>query len=101
MILMTTKGTFSLIEKNGGYEVRARSRDHLLNFFAVWEIHVTPDRDYPFRATLEKEHLPLFMNDVSQTVNYSNFKEAVAETGDDLQYKLVYETWNAFKRLFD
>ena len=90
MWIFTEHGFFSVTQtpdRSDLIQIRARSRKHLENLkraFAVLErskIIMTPDADYRFRVVCKRWRWEKLAEDLSKTINYSNFKGRVMSAG--------------------
>jgi hypothetical protein len=88
MWLMTKHGFYSIVEKKTGeFHIRARVRKDLENLVARVpltgaEIHAGKGADYPFRIITGKGDVLKVMRFLGDTLDYDNFKDAVADTAD-------------------
>jgi hypothetical protein len=70
--------------------VRARKRNHLKRVFgSKVEITETPKRDYRWRCTVPRDVMSWVMDWHCQNIEYTNFKNSVAE--EDLHH--MYSLW--------
>ena len=83
MWLFTTRGFYSVVEdhaKNGQLLVRARVREDLealVDLIPGLEVSETLDRDYRFRASVEREAWESAAAALGREIDYPNFKNAV------------------------
>lgn len=103
-------GFLSIVEDNDDIDklcVRARNRDHLESAFPAFDdptfpdIVETPDGDYRWRITVERDEvMNLMMNVVEDIVYKTNVKGTVA--GDDKELsKAMMSCWSAMVRYQD
>lgn len=76
------RGFLSAVEDRNNEDyliVRARRKDHLLNYFPDRPIYTVKDSDYPWRISISKVDYADFMRDQALKITYSNFKNSVSE----------------------
>lgn len=103
MWLFTTFGFFSIVQKQPGdlLTVRARVRadlerlrEHLPSMSEIVEGAGT---DYPYRTTVERERFAEALAALGRSIDYSNFKEAVADELGPAREALCHEVWSAMQ----
>jgi hypothetical protein len=96
MWLMTKHGFYSIVEKKPGeFHLRARVRKDLENLvervpLPEAEIHASKTADYPFRIITGKANVLKVMQFLGESLDYSNFKNTVARTPDQLDKHHAY-----------
>lgn len=80
MWLVLNKGFLSIVNKEGGYVVRSRIKDHLLTYFPDFEIEEHTGTDYQYRIRLTKSQLDYFFMNLSEEINYENFKNSITDS---------------------
>ena len=79
MWLVLNKGYLSIVNKEGSLVIRARDRKHLEYYFPDYPIEQSELSDYEFRIRITKEEFSKFLFSLSETIDYSNFKDSVKE----------------------
>ena len=93
---MTKHGFYSIVQKNPGeYHIRSHVRTDLENLvarvpLANARIHSTNNADYAFRLIVGKEEVLAVMEFLGESLDYSNFKSAIARIPDQEQKHGVY-----------
>lgn len=82
MWLATKFGFFSIVQKGGSYQVRARVRADLEELQKAAGLALVVDdesgTDYPCRIHLDAEQLQSVMRLLGESVDYPNFKDQIA-----------------------
>ncbi len=84
MWLFLIDGFFSVVRDRADPKkllVRARRREHLETHFPGHEIHETPDNDYRFRLTTDRETVANWVGDYVRNIAYPNFKDNIRDPG--------------------
>ena len=82
MWIFSQDGFYSIVQKGGGYHVRTRRKQDLVN------VGLTPTKsyagaDYPWRAILSnRAELLKLMDALGNSVDYPNFKGHIATRSD-------------------
>ena len=104
MWLMTKHGFYSVVRHGDVYSVRARWRQDLENLKARvgaaaerWQILTTRKSDYTYRVYIDGADLMLVMAQLSQDVDYPNFKNEVAQHRDQ-DSKPYHEVWDVMRK---
>lgn len=69
----------SSLESTFDYPLHRESNASWNNGMKALEIIDTPSADYPFRIDVPRDEWIIFVTTASLRINYSNFKEAIAE----------------------
>jgi hypothetical protein len=103
MWIFTKYGFFSVVKSNESNDlmIRSRNKKHLENLknkfdkLQNFEILRTKDADYRYRIIISKEIWSNIMSELSENIDYSNFKNKVYETLKDknLNFSLG-DIWN-------
>jgi hypothetical protein len=85
---------YSIVDYSNGagpnLMVRARFKGDINRTFPeVEELHL-PGRDYAYRASIPRERVAKAMHDAVMDINYSNFKDSVAE---DWRHNTYADVW--------
>lgn len=97
MWLMTKHGFYSIVQKTPGeFHVRARVHKDLENLveracLSGALIHFGKATDYPYRLVVSQRDVLLILKFLGETLDYSNFKNAVAQSPDQSDKFTVYE----------
>ena len=108
MWLMTKHGFYSIVQKKkpNEFHVRARVRKDLENLvervpLPGAEIHTTKEADYTFRIVTGKDDVLKVMQFLGDTLDYSNFKNTVANLSEQRDKHAVYEDiWRVMLKTF-
>ena len=105
MWMITTFGFFSIVEKPGDraaglLTIRARVREDLENLRgealpALGEILEHAGTDYPYRAQAPKADVAAAFVKLALSIDYSNFKSAVAKRQGAKREAIYHEVWHA------
>lgn len=90
MWIMTNKGFISAVQHRHDPDilmVRARKREHLLQIVDDRHIFQVTPSDYPWRCNINKDLFAYKLCELTQNINYDNFKNSV----DDQTYKSFLE----------
>jgi hypothetical protein len=97
MWLFTQHGFYSIVadrDQPGRHLARARVRLDLENLKKLaglgGTIRATPEADYGYRILLEAPELVRVMNALANTVDYPNFKAAIAKRPDQAARSATY-----------
>jgi len=100
MWLATVMGFYSVVKKGGPeeYQIRARTKGDLENLcrrvgFPNSRIITTPAGDYAFRLVVNEEELGLIWESLQESIDYSNFKNAVARVPGQEKHEIMYHKW--------
>lgn len=100
MNIITKFGLVSVVlgmdQGESKYAVRSSNPEAIANFTNKTVIE-TPEADYQYRVYLTREEFDSFLEQQTNTVDYSNFKNSIE---DDNVHKLVYEVWLSRNRLY-
>ena len=91
--IYTTKGYVSIVAHNDlvdRYLVRARERSTLVDFMPDETITTLDDADYPHRILTDGVGVMVLMGKISNTITYTNFKNAVKQPDRLSAYYGVY-----------
>lgn len=97
MWLFTKRGFLSIVRKEGDhvdnstYVVRARSQEHIANYFLPTRIIKTDKADYAYRAEVNHHELLDLMREICDEIDYDNFKNACKD--DDAYHTLLDKVW--------
>lgn len=100
MWLFTKRGFLSVILKHGEdpdddqakYVVRARSQDHLANYFMPTRIIRTDEADYAYRVEVRYYELLDLTREICEEIDYFNFKDACKDDGS--YHTLLERIWS-------
>jgi hypothetical protein len=112
MWLFTTDGFFSIVQhhntrgRTARFLVRARVRSDLERLklklgLGEHEIVTLARADYPHRIEITRKELRRFMLYTAETVDYPNFKNAVADRDGDERAYGYHKVWAVVRSLFD
>jgi hypothetical protein len=100
MWLAAVTGLYSVVKKGapGEYQVRARVKGDLENLcgrigFPNSRIITTPAGDYAFRLVVSEEELGLILESLRASIEYPNFKNAVARVPGQEKHEIMYHKW--------
>ena len=101
MWLFTPEGFVSVVsgeEFGSELQVRARSEGDLERLRASWfpelgETRTIAGRDYPFRALCAKEDLAQALARMARGIDYTNFKDTVAQRHSQKRAKIYSKVW--------
>lgn len=104
MWLFTRHGFYSCVDSQRGMAVRARVKKHLTNLKKVfpavlhtYKVITTEDTDYRYRLILDYADFTLVVSELSQQIDYPNFKDACKK---DPEYSAaLLQVWMAMQRL--
>jgi hypothetical protein len=88
MWIFSVQGFYSIVKKEDGYHVRARTKQDLLNLKKWAGLNASvlksfPGSDYAWRMILQTEaELQTAISSLGRSINYPNFKNAVAQRPD-------------------
>lgn len=109
MWLLTPHGFFSVVEKpgdaaHGSLTVRARVRSDLASLRAavlpeMGPIEESESTDYRYRARVPRAAVAAAMARLVETLDYSNFKNAVADRQGSKRAKLYHDVWDVLYRM--
>jgi hypothetical protein len=106
MWLLTSVGFFSVVRKLGEADltVRARSRSDLEALSTEYLPSLGPiiegaGTDYPYRAHASPDFLAAAVARIVEDIDYSNFKNAVAERQGPDRAHIYGEVWGVLLRL--
>lgn len=106
MWLMTSIGFFSVVRKSGETDltVRARVRGDLealgeKYLSTLGPIEVGAGSDYPYRARISSKDLADAVARMVEDIDYSNFKDAVAERQGRERAHVYGEVWGVLREL--
>ncbi len=107
MWIASKLGFFSIVahrDQPGQVMIRARIKGDLENLLAdVWPkppIFDTPVADYRFRVIMPKLDASFLISDLVASIDYSNFKDTVADQPDQLDKLPAYSSlWGNLRRL--
>lgn len=108
MWILTTIGFFSVVRKPGDVLLTVRARcagdlDSLrTKYMPALSATVTgAGTDYPVRATISRADFAQGLGKLGEAIDYSNFKNAVAERMGKKRAKLYSEVWSTLQRIED
>ena len=105
MWIFTTSGFVSAVRNNDDRTiiVRSRDRESLIPISKKYqtEIKPTPLADYPYRLELSSENFVDWVSDQARSIDYPNFKSAVAGYRDRLFARALGEVWLVMHRVED
>lgn len=103
MWLFTKYGFYSIVKEfnnSNMYQCRARRKKDLENlitnfrYLKGYEIHCDKKADYHYRIFINQMHFSMLMLNLSNTVDYSNFKNWVSKSKDQIDKTESYsEIW--------
>ena len=99
MWLMLNKGFLSVVSKDckpSELLVRARVKQHILNYFPEAKVTRTPGNDYLYRATIRRSDIAEVLAFEIGDVEYSNFKGSVR---DQKLHDAYMNVWHAMARV--
>jgi hypothetical protein len=104
MWLATRHGFYSIVEKEGGLQIRARLRSDLANLLRLARLRKkiieTPLADYRFRAIVTRAELAAIFSVLSANIDYRNFKDEIARRPDQsARLGLYHQVWATLARL--
>ena len=104
MWLFSTSGFFSIVQKpedvsTGMMTIRARVRSDLDTLRTDYLSELGPtqesiDSDYRYRARAPKASVIAAMANITEDIDYSNFKNAVASRQGPIRAKLYGKVWD-------
>ncbi len=103
MWIFTTTGFVSAVSDGKGLVVRSRDRQSLepISTIAKAEIKKSPVSDYPYRLTLSNELFADWVSTMAKSIDYRNFKSAVAIHRNRLFAKVLGEVWSVMHGVED
>ena len=108
MWLFTPFGFYSIVEKpwdkpNGTLTIRARVAKDLdtlrLQLPELGTIAEDPKADYRFRAQAPRAAVAKTMSRLAESLDYDNFKDAVAKTQGQARAHRYHEVWEVLSQL--
>ena len=108
MWLITTSGFFSIVEKpwdrpTGTLTIRARVAADLdalrLHLPELGPTAEDPEADYRFRAQAPRAAVARAMARLAESVDYDNFKDAVAKTQGRARAHRYHDVWEVLSQL--
>ncbi len=109
MWLFTKYGFYSIVKDSNSahYKCRARRKKDLVNlisnfkYLSEYEIHCDKKADYHYRIFISQNHFSMLMLSISNTVDYSNFKDSISKNKDQVNkvdhYSEVWETMYSYQ----
>ncbi len=99
MWLFTQTGFLSAVQKDSGkpsLSVRSRDKKSLADLAERFELEIikTPFADYPYRVELSKEKFAQWVANEVELIDYSNFKNRVADVRDAKYAKHLSSVWS-------
>lgn len=79
---MLNKAFFSIVDhgrEDQNLTVRARFKQDINRVFPTVDVEYSPQRDYAYRAYIDRETVAQAMADQVREINYHNFKNSVKE----------------------
>lgn len=105
MWIFTTSGFVSAVRNNDDRTiiVRSRDRESLIPISKQYqtEIKPTPLADYPYRLQLSSENFVDWVSDQARSIDYPNFKSAVAIYRNRLFTKALSQVWSVMHEVED
>lgn len=91
-------GFYSIVFKEGSYQVRAREKKDLENLIAVCgfhgkDVYEFQMSDYQYRICLNKNELFVVMEMLGDNIDYSNFKDMIDKRPDQ-RNKPYHRIWS-------
>ncbi|MCK9154645.1 MAG: hypothetical protein M0P12_00875 [Paludibacteraceae bacterium] len=91
-------GFYSIVFKEGSYQVRAREKKDLVNLITVCGFHGKEIcefkmSDYQYRVLIDKNELFTVMEILGDSIDYSNFKSMIDHRPDQ-KNKPYHRIWN-------
>ena len=106
MLLITNFGFFTIVQKKGSdiLTVRARARNDLETLKeryipTLGHILKGEGTDYQYRAKVSREGMAKAMRKIIMDIDYSNFKDSVAERQGNKRARLYGEVWSVLCNL--
>ena len=104
---MTKHGFYSIVQKRPGeFHIRSRVRQDLENLvqrapLPGAQVHASDTADYRYRVIVGKDQVLAVMQFLGQTLDYSNFKNTIADTPDQEQKHHLYsKVWGLLSDAF-
>ena len=95
MWIASKSGFFSIVDKNGAFNVRARFEPDLHNLMKISsikkEIVIIRQSDYQFRIFVDSLELGQIMVALGKSIDYDNFKDMIHENEDQVAKLPAYE----------
>lgn len=110
MWIFTRDGFYSVAAtkfcKPGDVAVRARKKEHIESLMSRHGIQADiltfPDSDYRFRIQIPREQWAKVMGDEAAAIDYSSFKDAMANAGASADYlRAMFATWAVIHKIQD
>lgn len=96
MWIFLNNAFLSIVDADGpSLLVRARRRGDLERVFPNAEVSETPQRDYRFRARIDRETVAQALAAAARGIRYPNFKDSVAE---HLRHAAYAQVWTVMRR---
>lgn len=100
MWIFTETGFVSAVKKpgdGGKYAIRARDEESLAGLIEATgaELITTSNSDYKYRVIIEPEQFVEWVNDQASNIEYSNFKNRVAQTRGYNYTEALHDVWSA------
>lgn len=101
MWVFTDRGFYSVVQDTGDPSmlvVRARAEGDLValrEFIPDLEIVELPNRDYEFRAYVERVEWEAALVELAERIDYSNFKDAVTARQGKPRHDIYLRIWGA------
>lgn len=106
MWIFTKYGYFSIVKDQRNsehYQIRSRTLNDIKNVVKLLEltdkyIITTSNADYLYRIVIDKSDYKSFMDQITESVNYTNFKDMTHNTLDQIdKSELLLEIWCIMK----
>lgn len=101
MWVFTNRGFYSVVQDAndpGMLVVRARAKGDLIalrDFIPSLRIVVLPNRDYEFRAYVERIEWEAALVELVEDIDYSNFKDSVTAKQGKTRHDIYLRVWSA------
>ena len=100
MWIFTETGFVSAVKKpgdGGKYAIRARDEESLAGLIEATgaELITTSNSDYKYRVIIEAEQFVAWVVDQASNIEYSNFKNRVAQTRGYKYTEALHDVWSA------
>jgi hypothetical protein len=100
MWIFTETGFVSAVKtplEEGKYAIRARDEESLAGLIEATgaELITTSHTDYKYRVILEPEQFVSWLTDQAANIEYTNFKNRVAQTRSYKYTEALHDVWSA------
>lgn len=103
MWIFTRDGFISTVYKYEGVQVRARDKESLKRIaqFCSADIRHSPNADYPYRVTTDRETFAEWLSKEAMDMDYPNFKSEVQDVRGLSFVRPLHKVWDIMHEVED